>query len=216
MTERPVVRMATERDVRPVAALFRQCMSDVPENVWARLGPAACEIYFRHHVESAYELMVVAEAAGDVVGACLGTGRPGTWMRALYVEQAHGLASALLLGIWRHPGVTVLLGRRLARRASRLLRRRQRGARPEAPSPTMDTCYMSLFFVAASWRGHQIGSRMLAMFADEMARRGYRLCTVQTTIGNVSSQRAQQRAGFSEVARHGQQVTYARALAAPE
>ena len=73
MTKRPVVRLATEQDVASVAALFQKCM---PDSVWAELGQTACETYFRQHVESAYELLLVAEASGDVVGACLGNGSP--------------------------------------------------------------------------------------------------------------------------------------------
>lgn len=209
----PVVRAATECDVVKVAALFQRCM---PDTVWAKLGADACEVYFRHHVESARELLVVAETAGDVVGACLGTGRPGTWQRALYLEEAHRLAIALLRGISRQPLAIVPLGKRLALGANRFLDRNRRAAPPKGSSPRMDDSYMSLFFVAPEWRGHQLGSRMLATFSDEMAQRGYRRCTVRTTVANVRSQRAQQRAGFSEVARDEQEITFALALAAPE
>lgn len=207
-----MARLATERDVAPVAALFRQCL---PDSIWAKLGPGACEIYVRQHLESAYELLVIAETGGDVVGACLGTRRPNAWQRALYVEQAHLLAGALLQSVSRHPRVLVQLGRRLALGASRFLRRGRRGTRPEASCPTTDTCHMSLFFVSPAWRGHQLGSEMLAMFTDEMSKRGCRQCTANTTIDNVGSQRAQQRAGFSEMARDGQEIIFARALTAP-
>jgi len=213
MTKRPVVRLATEQDVASVAALFQKCM---PDSVWAELGQTACETYFRQHVESAYELLLVAEASGDVVGACLGTGRPATWQKAMYVEQAHRLAGALFQTASHRPSVLLPLGRRLARGAGRIGRGHGQSESPAAPDSTTNTCHMSLFFVSTSWRGHQLGAQMPTMFTDGMAQRGYRQCTANTTLDNVGSQRAQERAGFVEMARDGQEIIFARALTAPE
>lgn len=209
------VRLARPDESAEIATLYAACY---PTSVWAQLGAGVAEVYFSRFCTGPHELAVTARLDGALIGACLGTGRPGMYASRFYVENAGPLVAALAREATRRPSVFAVLARRLASGAvGRLaagaalaLGRQPRTERlvADLPLDAERTCYMADFFVLPSARGRQLGTAMLQRFGEEMAERGFEWCRVHTTSDNVASQVAQQRAGFQCVARRGRDLTF--------
>lgn len=216
-TEGPEVqiRPAAPTDAAAVAELWALCQ---PDSVWVRLGPRVAEVHFKSYCEGGRELAVTAWLGDVLAGACLGTDRPATYARALYLEHSVELASALAHEILSRPVVALVLLQRILRGILAPLRGvAGTGGRPaavlaELPIAPDRACYMSDFFVRPSARGRQLGTLMLRRFTDEMAARGRTSCIVHTTVDNVASQIAQRRAGFECVLRRDSDLTFLRRI----
>lgn len=207
------IRRAAPTDAAAVAELWAVCQ---PDSVWARLGPRVAEVHFRSYCESGRELAVAAWLGDVLAGACLGTDRPASYRRTLYMEHWADLASALAQEMVSRPGVALVLLRRVLQG----ILVRLRGVAGTSGRPTDlvaelniapdRACYMSDFFVRPSARGRQLGTLMLRRFAEEMAARGRTSCVIHTTVDNVASQVAQRRAGFECASRRGSDLTFLR------
>jgi ribosomal protein S18 acetylase RimI-like enzyme len=216
-TEGPEVeiRRAAPTDAAAVAELWAVCQ---PDSIWARLGPRVAEVHFMSFCQGGRELGVVAWLGDVLAGACLGTDRPASFGRALYMEHSVELASALAREIVSRPVVALVLLRRVL--GGILVRLRSRAGTAQRPADVLarlpiapdHACYMSDFFVRPSARGRRLGTLMLCRFIEEMAARGRTSCIVHTTVDNVASQVAQRRAGFECVLRRESDLTFLRRI----
>jgi GNAT superfamily N-acetyltransferase len=206
------IRLATPGDAERIAELWAAVE---PNTMWARLGPRLARLHWERYCHGSREIAVTAWRDGTLAGVCLGTDRPHEPTRRYYREHAVAFARALAREALHRPLVLPLLAGRLA--AALAARARRRAPAPDSggadPLTREGACYMANFFVAPAARGQQLGTELLERFADEMAQRGCRWCVVHTTADNVASQRAQERAGFECVRRHGDDLYFLRSLA---